>query len=229
MIFWDQVRTPILTYHDVVEKRDSKSVWFDCTAKEFEEQIRWLKSKKAVFLSLNQLIVALEKNQPLPKNAIALTFADNYEGFYRFAWPVLRREKIPVAQFVHTDFVGSRTGRPKMSWKQLRELQQSGLVTIASQTLSHPADLTLMKSDVVLREFVDSKKRLEKFLGVQVDYLAYPNGKYDSRISSLAKKAGYRAAFTEVLLPSEKRPNLWEIPRYVHTQYVRAWRDGVEK
>jgi peptidoglycan/xylan/chitin deacetylase (PgdA/CDA1 family) len=226
MFFWNEFRTPILTYHDVIEKRDAKSVWFDCTVKEFEEQIQWLKKNKAVFISLDQLVNALERKTPLPKNAISITFADNYEGFYQFAWPILKRERIPITQFVHTDYIGSQVGRPKMSWKQLRELQKSGLVTIASQTLTHPADLTKMNSKTITKEFTDSKKRLEKFLGVKIDFLAYPNGKYNRRVSEIAKKCGYRAAFTEVLKPAEKFPTLWEIPRYVHTQYQKAWKEG---
>jgi peptidoglycan/xylan/chitin deacetylase (PgdA/CDA1 family) len=110
-----------------------------------------------------------------------------------------------------------------MTWKQLKELQSSGLVTIGSQTLSHPADLTRLSNAAIQKEFKDSKLRLEKFLGTNIQYLAYPNGKYNRRVSLLAKESGYRAAFTEQLLPAESQPNLWEIPRYVHTKYELAW------
>jgi peptidoglycan/xylan/chitin deacetylase (PgdA/CDA1 family) len=218
-----EYKTPVLTYHDIIETRDATSVWFDCTRQEFEDQIQWLKNKKAVFISLDQLVSALESNSKLPKNAICITFADNYQGFYKFAWPILKRERIHVAQFVHTDFIGNLTGRPKMTWKQLKELQTSGLVTIGSQTLSHPADLTRLSNAAIQKEFKDSKLRLEKFLGTNIQYLAYPNGKYNRRVSLLAKESGYRAAFTEQLLPAESHPNLWEIPRYVHTKYELAW------
>jgi peptidoglycan/xylan/chitin deacetylase (PgdA/CDA1 family) len=222
-------RTPILTYHDIIPARTKGSVWFDCTVSEFKEQIGWLKKKGAVFVSSTDVHLSYILRKPLPKNAICITFADNYQGFYRYAWPILKAAKIPVTQFVHTGFVGSKIGRPKMTWNQLIELDRTGLVTIASQTVTHPADLTKMSDQEVLSEFTKSRSLLESKLGHRVLELAYPNGKYDARISALAKKAGYAAAFTEDCEPAEKGRNQYEIPRYVHTKYKRAWETKVSK
>lgn len=218
--------TPVLTFHDVNPRRDKKSVWFDCTTEEFEAQIRFFRAKEAVFISVKQLREGLTGKSKLPANAICLTFADNYLGFYKYAWPIIKRERIPVAQFVHTDYVGSSVGRPKMTWKQLIELDRSGLVTVASQTCSHPADLTKLSDAKLKHEFVDSKRVLESKLGRAVDEIGYPNGKYDRRVSMAAKSAGYKIGFTEELLPAERAPNLWEVPRYVHTKFRRAWDDS---
>jgi peptidoglycan/xylan/chitin deacetylase (PgdA/CDA1 family) len=135
----------------------------------------------------------------------------------------MRELRIPVTQFVHTGFVGSTVGRKKMTWPQLIELDRSGLVTIASQTVTHPADLTKMKSKDVLAEFMKSKQQLEFKLGHRITQLAYPNGKFDNRISDLAKQAGFTAAFTEECLPSETGKNQFQIPRYVHTKIRIAW------
>ena len=222
-------RTPILTYHDIISVRDKNSVWFDCTIKEFKEQISWMKKKGAVFVSSTDVYKSYILRKPLPKNAICITFADNYQGFYRYAWPILKEAKIPITQFVHTGFVGSRTGRPKMNWSQLIELDKTGLVTIASQTVSHPEDLTKMTEQQVLSELTGSKAQLESKLGHKVLELAYPNGKFDSRVSALAKKAGYIAAFTEESHPAEMARNQYEIPRYVHTKYRAAWESKVSK
>jgi peptidoglycan/xylan/chitin deacetylase (PgdA/CDA1 family) len=217
------IRTPVLTYHDIIPTRTKDSLWFDCSVAEFKEQIAWLKKKGAVFVSSTEVYKSYVLKQPLPKNAICITFADNYQGFYRYAWPILKEAKIPVTQFVHTGFVGSSVGRPKMTWKQLIELDRSGLVTIASQTVSHPSDLTKMTDSQILSEFTKSKAKLEVMLGHRVLQLAYPNGKYDMRVSSIAKKAGYVACFTEDCRPTETAKNQYEIPRYVHTKYRAAW------
>lgn len=216
-------RTPILTYHDIIPKRTSSSVWFDCTVDEFTAQIAWFRKRKAVFVSTQDIYDSLTHKKVLPKNAICITFADNYLGFYRYAWPILKREKIPVTQFVHTGFVGSKTGRPKMNWNQLVELDRSGLVAIASQTVSHPANLAAMPDDKILSEFLVSKKTLEQKLGHPVWQLAYPNGKYDSRVAKLARQAQYKVAFTEDCQPAEMAKNLYMVPRYVHTKYREAW------
>ncbi len=222
-------RTPVLTYHDVIEKRDSKALWFDCTVGELNEQLDWLKGKGAAFVTLDQLRAHLVKGTPLPRRAIVVTFADNYRGFYDRAWPILKRRGVPVAMFVHTGFVGNTSGRPKMSWAQLSELRRSGLVTVASQTVSHSADLRTLSYVQLDKEMSISKMSLEAQLGVAASYLAYPNGKWDQRSVQAARKAGYLMAFTEDQRPAERATSILAVPRYVHTKYRQAWREAYGK
>lgn len=220
------MRTPVINYHDMVPVRDGKALWFDCTPKELESQLDWLMARGATFVSLSDLEKSLIGVGSLPKKAVVITFADNYEGFYRYALPILRRRRIPTAMFVHTDYVGNRTGRPKMAWAQLQELDREGLVTICSQTRSHPEDLRKLSARKLQEEMEGSKRALEKHLGHEVAYIAYPNGKYDGRVARAAMDAGYRMGFTETQQPAQKGPNLFVIPRYVHTKYRQAWSDA---
>jgi peptidoglycan/xylan/chitin deacetylase (PgdA/CDA1 family) len=219
-------RTPILTYHDFLEKRGKGALWFDCTEKEFAEQIVWLKTKGATFISLDQLHEALTQGTGLPPKAVALTFADNYLGFYRFALPILRQYKIPGTMFVHTGYVGSSIGRPKMDWSHLRELEQEGLVKVGSQTVSHPSDLRNLSPEELRSEFTESRKSLEDHLKVDIPYLAYPNGKWNATTCAAAKDAGYLMALTEVTAPAEKSGSILSVNRYVHTKFRQAWRDA---
>lgn len=216
-------RTPILTYHDIIPKRTKASLWFDCSVSEFKDQIAWLRKQGAVFVSTHDVYLALTHKKTLPPKAICITFADNYEGFYTYAWPILKKERIPTTQFVHTGFVGSPVGRAKMTWAQLSELSNSGLVSVQSQTVSHPEDLTKMSDTKVLNEFQQSIKSIGTHLGKPANELAYPNGKYDARVAALAKKAGYEICFTEDCRPAETAKNLQMVPRYVHTKYREAW------
>ncbi len=217
--------TPILTYHDFIAKRDSHSLWFDCTAAEFEAQLRWLRSHGAHFVSLDQIFDHLVRQKPLPPHSIALTAADGYEGFYLRALPIIRKYQVPITMFVHTKYVGGRQGRPKMTWTQLQELDREGLVSIQSQTVTHPADLRELADKEVAWEMTESKRQLETHLGHKSKYLAYPNGKFDDRTEVAAKAAGYLMAFSEVTEPCETSANRWAVNRYVHTKWRQAWRD----
>lgn len=212
----------------MVPRRDGKALWFDCTPREFERQLRWFTAKGAHFVSVEQVYAHLTRGVKLPDHAVAITFADNYLGFYRYALPILRRRHVPAMMFVHTDFVGSPVGRPKMSWAQLKELDREGLVTIGSQTRTHPS-LALIPESEVAGELTGSKQALERQLGHRVDFLAYPNGSYNAFVAEEARRAGYRMAFTEVLKPAETARNLFVVPRYVHTKYRRAWEDAYGK
>ncbi|MCU0315066.1 MAG: polysaccharide deacetylase family protein [Fimbriimonadaceae bacterium] len=217
-------RTVILTYHDMVEKRDENSVWFDCTPEELIQQIDWLTNQGAKFVSLDQVYGHLVGLSPISDKAVAICFADNYEGFYRLAWPILREKRIPVTLFVHTDFVGNRQNRPKMTWAQLRELQSSGLVDVQSQTATHPKDLGKLTDTQIQDEMKRSKLALEENLSRPVTMIAYPNGKYDERSKKFAEEAGYLIGFSEKQIPAELSPDIMEIARTVHTKYRSAWR-----
>lgn len=219
-------KTPILTYHDIIQTRNKGALWFDCTLGEFEAQIAWFEGRGAHFVSLDQVYDHLTRGTPLPPKALALTFADNYLGFYQRALPVLRKHKIPVTMFVHTDFVGSPVGRPKMNWAQLKNLARGGdLVTVASQTCSHPADLRTLDAAALDREMTRSKAVLEQRLGKTVRFIAYPNGKFDKRSEEAAKRAGYLMGFSEVTKPAEYSPSIMAVNRYVHTKFRQAWTD----
>ncbi len=208
-----------LTYHDVIPR---KTVWFDCTPAEFRSQIDAMTKAGARFVSLAQVESSFH-GKPLPLGAVALTFADNYRGFLVYAYPLLKARRIPVAMFVHTGFVGSKVGRPKMTWDELRRLDREGVCTVASQTVTH-RDLDKLSDAEIGRELRDSKAALEGRLGHPVRYLAYPNGAFDARCEAAAARAGYALAFSEVQRPIGK--GRYRVERYVHTKWRQALRDG---
>ncbi len=218
--------TPILTYHDVIEQRDAASLWFDCTVSELGSQLDWLIARGAHFVTVDQMYRHLAQGAALPHNAVMLTFADGYQGFFERGWPILKRRGIPAVMFVHTDYVGDQHGRPKMTWQELQELDRGGLVTIGSETRSHPLDVRKLSNTALTEEMAGSKLALERHLGHPVAYLAYPNGKFDERVARAAQHAGYSMAFTERLMPCEASPNLFMVARYVHTKYRQAWNDA---
>jgi len=219
-------QTALLTYHDMIATRGPKALWFDCTTQEFIGQLDWFAKLHVHFITLDQLYVHLTTGAKLPSRPLAITFADNYQGFWDRAYPVLKARRIPCAMFVHTGYVGDRAhGRPKMSWEELRTLDREGLVTVASQTVSHPADLRLLSDAELRHEMVDSKATLERKLGHPVQYIAYPNGKFDTRCEAAAHGAGYIKAFCEETHPAEDSSSLFAVDRYVHTKFRRAMSD----
>lgn len=216
-------RTVVLTYHDMVVERDKDAVWFDCTPQELTEQLDFLTQKGASFISLKELYDGLTGTSPLKAKSVLITFADNYQGFYSHAWPILRDRKIPVTLFVHTGHVGSQKGRPKMTWQTLKELSDSGLVEIQSQTVSHPANLTKLDAQTLAFEFSESKKAIEAEMGTECWAIAYPNGKFNPETARLAGTTGYLIGFTEEQVPAELAPDIFRVPRWVHTKWKQAW------
>jgi poly-beta-1,6-N-acetyl-D-glucosamine N-deacetylase len=210
-----QAKVPILMYHDISEK---KEVDWDVTPQELAQQFQEIKDRGLTPITLEQLISHLRTGATLPEKPILLTFDDNYVGQYKYAFPLLQQYKYPAVWSVHTAYVGSKSGKPKATWEQLREMQQSGLITIASHTVNH-FNLTKISESAVDKELRDSKEQLERNLGIKVRYFTYPEGSYASYITEKVAAAGYEAALSMSLDPSQERPannseDLLSIMRY---------------
>ncbi len=105
-------------------------------------------------------------------------------------------------------------GRP-LSPDELRSLAALPDVTIGSHTRDHPALAPLPEAEQA-RELTAGKELLERLLGRRVPLVAYPFGKHAdvSRTTvTLARRAGYDAAFTTVPRPVVPRSDRYRLPR----------------
>ena len=127
--------------------------------------------------------------------------------------------------FVHTNFVGDKTGgHPKMDWNELNQLQKEGLITIGGHTQSHPEDITKLAPGDQEKEIIGCRDILKRHMNSAIDYFAYPNGKNDSVSQALAKKAGFKLAFTIDSGLAEESPNLYAIHRFERNKLEKAWK-----
>jgi len=117
-----------------------------------------------------------------------------------------------------------------MSVDEIREVEQSGLVTIGAHTLSHPV-LANENEPVARNEIISSFRDLEKILRHKIIYFAYPNGipgfDYGEREVAILKAGGCRMAFTTVTGNTMAMSDLLNIPRYGLTcgdsrEYIQA-------
>ncbi len=89
---------------------------------------------------------------------------------------------------------GEVAGRKLLEWKEIVELQKSG-VMFGSHSLTH-CDLRKQDDAALLKEVSYSKKLIEDKLGVRINWFAYPYGYFDQRVIEAVKEAGYTRAFT---------------------------------
>ena len=85
-----------------------------------------------------------------------------------------------------------------LTWDQVREMKQSGLVSFGGHTLSHPI-LSKCDREVQQFELLTSKQRIEAEINEPCLMFAYPNGKqsdYTQDTTELLKQAGYMLAVT---------------------------------
>jgi peptidoglycan/xylan/chitin deacetylase (PgdA/CDA1 family) len=153
---------------------------------------------------------------PLPEKPIVLTLDDGYVDNYINALPVLKEFNFKATVFMITSCI-DRDNRYLTS-AQLKEMDNAGM-DIESHSVSHP-ELNTLSFDKQLAELKDSKVALEKLLGREVPYLAYPYGKFNDNTLKIAESLGYKMAFSTITGYSSKLNGLYKLHRlYVSNSY----------
>ena len=194
-------KIPIIMYHDITATKD---VSWDVTPDELERHFQALQEGGYTPISMDQMVNHLRTGSQLPEKPVLLTFDDNYIGQYQYAFPLLKKYNYPAVWSVHTRFVGTGGKKPKATWDQLREMSKSGLITVASHTVNH-LNLKDLSDREIEKEVTESKKVLEKELGIAIDYFTYPEGDFTERAREKIKNAGYKGALTMSLDSSLER------------------------
>ena len=211
---------PVLNYHQI---NDENHTALTLSSTEFDAQMSYLHKQGYSTISPDQLTDYLEYGKVLPSNPILITFDDGYEDNYRVAYPILQKYNLTATFFIITDFVG-HNGR-YMTWKQIKEMNSNGF-TFESHTVNH-IKLPDASDEEILYQLTESRNAIEWRTNKKAEYLAYPGGAYDHRVIELAKKAGYRAAFTVNFGRNKARCGLFTLNRIPifagsHT-FLRFW------
>lgn len=114
-----------------------------------------------------------------------------------------------------------RTGKEKrqekrtmLNWEEVREMHKSG-VSFGAHTLSHPT-LSMMSYGEATREIIESKKIIEKEVGVKVKHFAIPNGKnedFSDELKEFCKRTGFDSVLTTNCGVVTRRSDCYQLPR----------------
>ncbi|HVY87291.1 MAG TPA: poly-beta-1,6-N-acetyl-D-glucosamine N-deacetylase PgaB [Hyphomonadaceae bacterium] len=222
----------VLSYHEIADKADALIPEYAVTPTMFVRQIDWLRNNGYNFVSVDDIMADKAGKKPLPPKAVLITFDDGYRSAYDHAFPFLRMLKIPSVVAVVgaweeekgvVNFDGKMIPREKlMTWAQLRELAQTGLVEIGSHTydlhrglLGNPQG-NMQPAATTRRWLQDSKtyedeaaykarvsadlKRsrdiIKERVGVAPRVIAWPYGRYSYTLRDIADKLGMTIGLT---------------------------------
>ncbi len=202
---------PVLMYHHLAQlPQNPTPLETDWTVapNAFESQMKGLIARGFHSITISQLAAFLTGSQPLPTKPIAITFDDGWVDDYSVAFSILKTNHLVGTFFVYTNVLG----HPKyLSWAQLKEMSDAGM-EIGSHTLSH-AHLKALAHNEAVKEVADSKKLLEQRLGKSVFAFAYPFGEYNSDVTDMVKKAGYKTAVTIAAGYNQRADALYQLHR----------------
>ena len=101
--------------------------------------------------------------------------------------------------------------RSILSWDEVQKMLKSGLVSFGSHSKTHPC-LTKMDAEEAKVEILDSKRKLESHLNIEIEHFSYPNGDYDNLHFKMLDSA-YQSASTTVPGINDATTNLHELRR----------------
>jgi peptidoglycan/xylan/chitin deacetylase (PgdA/CDA1 family) len=201
-------RFPVLMYHSIdyaTDKKDRMVV----SPEAFDRQMKFLRDHKYNVVTVDEAVAYIGQKKTPPARTVAITMDDGYEDNYKYAYPILKKYRIPVTIFVIVDKIGADDF---LNWKEIKEMSASGIIDIESHTMSHPF-LTGIDDKKLAEEMALSKRTLEKELGRNIKFICYPMGVYNEHVKSMARQAGYEAGFATK--PTRLAPNYdaYEIKR----------------
>ena len=118
--------------------------------------------------------------------------------------------------------------RCMLTWDQIREMSNSGLVSFGAHTVNHPIISKLTRSEALF-EIESSKQDIYDNTGFYPKYFAYPNGKscdYNDETVSLLRETNYCGAFTTVPGFYEDAVDEFNVPRIDVTSDSITSRNG---
>lgn len=241
------LRYGVMCYHDVIDetapvikteeekelKGELKRQYFPqtITVQRLTAHFNWLRDNGYTPVSWKQIEDARNGRGKLPEKAVLLTFDDGYISFYTKIYPLLKAYNYPAVFALVTSWLeippngqisyGSKK-LPRsafLTWEQVREMQKSGLVEIASHThdLHHgnpgnpygsqfAAMFPMYKNgryetpaQYEKRIYTDLKRSvdvIEQRTGVRPNVLVWPYGQFNQTAQRIARSVGLENDFT---------------------------------
>jgi biofilm PGA synthesis lipoprotein PgaB len=222
----------ILSYHEVADAKDALDKVYAVAPTMFVRQMDWLRNHGYHFVTVDDLLADEAGRRPLPDQAVLLTFDDGYKSMYEKAWPLLKAWKIPSVVAVvgsweddrtQVDFDGKIIPRAKlMSWPELRQLADSGLVEIGSHSFDlhrgipgnpqgnvQPAGITRRwlgtaqgyETEAAYEKRVEtdlarSSADIKAHVGRTPRVIAWPYGRYNRELQQAAARHGMSIGLT---------------------------------
>ena len=174
----------------------------------FKEHLEEIKNLNLEFISFQKFEKIV--NNKIDKNYLLLTIDDAFSSFYLNAWPIIKKNKIPIILFVSTREVGKYG---YMTWDQIKEIASSDLVTIGNHSHSH--EYLIDWDEKKIREDLEiAIKIFNKELGYSPNLFSYPFGEYSNILKNIVADLNFKFAFGQHSGVIDLSKNFLELPRF---------------
>jgi len=165
------VRVPVLMYH-AVSDNILKGTITELYVKpaELRKQIDYLVTNGYTPITFEDMHRIDSIKKP-----VILTFDDGYLNNYEELFPILKEFNVKATVFMITDAI--EYAKEYLDADMIKEMSDSGLVSIQSHTVTHP-DLKTLSSSKIKSELQESQLALARCTGRIPFVICYPMGRY---------------------------------------------------
>ncbi|MBG9220331.1 polysaccharide deacetylase family protein [Bacteroides ovatus] len=180
----------VIYYHDIVQGKGNS---FQQTNMEvFKRQMHYIASHGYTTLRFDDLKTeAAEKYNP---KTIVIAFDDGWKSNYTEIYDFMKSLGIKYSIYLAVKEIG--TNPDYLTWEQVRQMHEEGLVGFGAHTYTHPDMSDISKIDPEL-EFTKADAIFEKELGYKPLDFCYPFGNYSEESNEyISSKLNYHRIYT---------------------------------
>lgn len=204
---------PILMYHQVKHKNSGKDAiqpW------ELEADLQYLAEEGYTTVTMADILSYVDEGKPLPEKAVMLTFDDGYWNNYLYVLPLLKEYNAKIVLSVigkdtddFTQYHSTNVDHAKMTWDQIAEMAESGLVELQHHTYNLHDNTGFRvgcargrgeSDEDYIRVLTEDTLRLQEDIhrrtGHSPTTLTYPYGKSSPLTDSILAELGFRATLS---------------------------------
>lgn len=201
------LNVPVLLYHHIqpqtqAVERGQTALSVDNGV--FDQQMAYLVSSGYTTITAKTLVDALRNKNQVPSKSILVTLDDGYRDGFDYAYPIFQKYRITANLLIPTGLLG---GSDYMSWDQLKEMKNSGLIYLIDHSWSHYS-VNYGSADKIKYEINTARQQLQDNTGQTVDIFGYPYGGFNDLDISVLQQEGFAGAFSTI-------PGVWQCDSFI--------------
>jgi peptidoglycan/xylan/chitin deacetylase (PgdA/CDA1 family) len=200
----------VLLYHRVGEEEKYPST--SVSVSQFEAHLELLSRLNFRVVGLEEALRRVREEGKVKEPIAVITFDDGFRSIMDSAWPLLQERGLPFTIFVNGG-VHEKPGGAFMTWSMLREMGESGLMSLGSHGLRHESFLGM--DEALRREMIESDVALiEERWGRKPKFFSYPYGETDEDGERLVEELGFLAGFGQHSGVVGEKSRRYFLPRF---------------
>lgn len=181
----------VIYYHDVVASNGESYMRINIDI--FKQQMEYIADKGYQTIRFDDIDQDASRQQ-YTANSLLITFDDGWQSNYSAIFLMMKKLGLKYNIFLEVAKIG--TASDYLTWEQVREMYDSGLVGFGAHTFTHP-NMSKTSNYDLKKEIYDANKIIESKLGIHPSDFCFPFGAYSKEtLRQIVETGQYKRIYT---------------------------------